>query len=531
MSRQHTGTITVRTLSDGTRAFQLRFNVMGRRERVTLHERRRCRCGCGGGWTRRTAEVELRNVIARVEAGVWEKSPSLKPQVKRMPTFHEYASAWLDAKIAGAIGDRPIDVNTQNDYRWRLTKHLLPYFASYRLNTIDPDVCQAFKAKKLKEAAEMRAALEAGADLRDRSGRRVRPLGPASIRKLTSCLAAILDEAVEDGHIERNPARGRRMRIHVPRPSRTFLEMDELVALIDAAGDQDSQVAHVPRARLASKGTTAAKVAELLAKGKSTSEMATELGRAKSTIGWHIKRLGVEGTRDYIGRRAIIATLGGAGLRASELCDVLLAEVRLHDPGGARLRIPDAKTDAGVREVQLSPDLVEELVAHVDRLRRAGLPTHPGAHLFPNSRGGRMARQRVSRIVNKAARLATEQLVARGLPPLPLTTPHSLRRTYVSIALLANNFDVMWVMNQVGHADSKMTTDVYNQLQQRARRQHGEAFDALVRAARERLYGADPGDETATEDRSIRTRIRTRARTKTLEDVVDEWREEDERPS
>ena len=191
---------------------------------------------------------------------------------------------------------------------------------------------------------------------------------------------------------------------------------------------------------------------------------------------------------------------------------------------------PDAKSHVGVREVQLSPGLVEELVAHVDRLRRAGLPTHPGAYLFPNSRGGRIARQRVSRIVSKAARLATERLVARGLPPLPVTTPHSLRRTYVSIALLANNFDVMWVMSQVGHADSKMTTDVYNQLQQRARREHGEAFDRLVRAARERLYGTDPDDEKATEERSIRTRIRTRERKQTFEDVVDEWRDEEERP-
>ena len=52
-------------------------------------------------------------------------------------------------------------------------------------------------------------------------------------------------------------------------------------------------------------------------------------------------------------------------------------------------------------------------------------------------------------------------------------------------------------MRLVGHADSKMTTDVYAQLQQRAERQHGEAFDALVRRARERLYrtthaAADP---------------------------------------
>lgn len=55
----------------------------------------------------------------------------------------------------------------------------------------------------------------------------------------------------------------------------------------------------------------------------------------------------------------------------------------------------------------------------------------------------------------------TGGLTAKGLPPLPATSPHSLRRTYISIALLANNFEVKWVMSQVGHADSKMTMDVY----------------------------------------------------------------------
>jgi integrase len=85
---------------------------------------------------------------------------------------------------------------------------------------------------------------------------------------------------------------------------------------------------------------------------------------------------------------------------------------------------------------------------------------------------------------------------------------HTLRRTYISIALLANRFDVLWVMRQVGHADSKMTMDVYAQLQQRAERQHGEAFDALVRRARVRLYGtterpdaADPADAAPMPDR------------------------------
>jgi integrase len=204
-------------------------------------------------------------------------------------------------------------------------------------------------------------------------------------------------------------------------------------------------------------------------------------------VNFHARRHGAEASGPYVGRRAIVATLGRAGLRASELCDVRLRDVRLHDRAGARLRIPDAKTEAGVREVQLSPDLVAELVAHLGRVRAAGLPSDPDAYLFPNSRGGRMTRQRVAAIVREAAGLATQRLVEKGLPPLPPTTPHSLRRTYISIALLANGFDVIWVMSQVGHADSKMTTDVYAQLQQRVRRDHGEAFDALVRKASDSL--------------------------------------------
>jgi hypothetical protein len=128
-----------------------------------------------------------------------------------------------------------------------------------------------------------------------------------------------------------------------------------------------------------------------------------------------------------------------------------------------------------------------------------------------------MSRQRVAR--SQQGRGARERAaVARGLPPLPNTTPHSLRRTHVRIALLANNFDVLFVMSEVGHSGSKITADVYAELQQRARREHGEAFDKLVRTARERLCGADPEDEKATEARSIRPRIETRKRKMGVED-------------
>jgi integrase len=391
--------------------------------------------------------------------------------------------------VHGVLGDRPISLNTEADYRSRLANHLLPFFGDYRLEEIDADLCVAFKTHKLTDAAELQSAIDAGAVLRDRRGRRVRPLGPAMIRKLTGCLATILDEAVEDGYLERNPARSRRMRIKVPRPARTFLEMDELVALTDAAGEHDARFARPTLAMKPNAGSTAAKVAERWTAGLRASDIAVDLGLSKATITYHLRRLRAEGPATYIGRRAIIATLGGCGVRVSELCDMRIRELRLHAASGAHFRISDAKTEAGVREVQVSPDLLEELITHIDRLQRSGVVSGPDAYLFPNTRGRRMTRQRVNAVLREAAQATSAHLTARGLPALPNTTPHTLRRTYISVALLANRFDVLWVMRQVGHADSKMTMDVYAQLQQRAARQHGEAFDALVRRARERLYG------------------------------------------
>ncbi len=113
------------------------------------------------------------------------------------------------------------------------------------------------------------------------------------------------------------------------------------------------------------------------------------------------------------------------------------------------------------------------------------------------------AARRIAEIIREAATLASEKREQHGLPPLPRTTPHSLRRTYISIALLANNFDVKWVMSQVGHADSKMTLDVYAQLEQRIKREHGVRFDAVIRAAEEQMHGDDmSGEDPAGSDAS-----------------------------
>jgi integrase len=494
MARPAKGSLLIRKLTDGTLTFRLRFSAHGRRQDVYLHERRDCACGCGGGWNERTARVELENLVARARAGVWEPAKptghdGATEDAAAMPTFEAYAREWFEAKRDGVLGDKPLSESTCKDYSWRLRLYLLPFFGRYRLDQIDRRLCLAFKAKLLRDAKELREVIASGAVLRDRQGRPRRPLGPPSMKKVLTALATILDEAMEDGHIDHNPARGRRMRVRVPKPKRTFLEIDELACVEDAAGAQEA-----PLLRSLDPGadrkpdSTRAKVAERLAAGTPPSRIAAQLGIAKSTVSHHLERLGARPS-PYIGRRAILTTLGRSGVRIGELCDIRIGHLRLHDPGGARLQIPDAKTEAGVREVQISPDLVEQLVMHLDRLRRAGRPTGPEAWGFPNSRGGQLSRQRAAKIVGEAAALASERMAARGLPPLPHVTPHTLRRTYISIALLANNFDVLWVMSQVGHADSKMTLDVYAQLQQRVKRSHGTAFDRLVRQAREELRG------------------------------------------
>jgi len=485
MARPATGSILTTKLADGVRSFRLRFNANDSRHDVFLHEQPGCECGCGGGWNERTARTELGNILARVRAGVWKPPPAPAKQDSpaEIPTFHEYASAWLQGKLDGATGEKPLAANTAADYRWILRCHLLPFFARYRLDEIDPRLCLAFKAHKIREAAELRETIGAGAEIRDRRGRQVVPLSASSIRKLIDRLAAILNDAIEDELIDRNPARGKRMRVRVPKPNRTFLEIDELAALIKAAHGQDA-IPQVRPSELAGE-TTRARVARLTVTGRPPGEIAAELGLAKATVSFHLGRLAAEQAVGYVGRRAAIEILGRSGVRASELCDLRLRDVRLHDPDGARFRIRDAKTDAGVREVQMTPDLVEAFVEHLYRLQRAGQPTGPDDYAIPNRRGGRLSRQRVAQIVGEAAALATARLTARGLPPLPHTTPHTLRRTYISIALLANSFDVKWVMSQVGHADSKMTLDVYAQLEQRIQRDHGRSFDRLVRRATE----------------------------------------------
>jgi len=319
VARANSGSLHTRSLADGTRVFRLRFNAVGRRELMSLHERPGCDCGCGGGWDEPAARRELGDAIARVRLGAW-KRPTAASRKRRAGTgtsFEEYALRWLQAKTDGLFGE--IAPATAADYRRCVERHLLPIFGDCTVEEINRARCLRLKARLLSDARELREALAAGREMRDERGRRRRPLGPASVRKVVTALGAILDDAVEDDLIESNPARGKRMRVRVPKPNRTFLEMDELALLLDAAGIQDRlpQDMRLPQ----EPGLMTSRVADLLAQGYRPAQIARRLGCARSTVSFHLRLLGVEAGRGYAGRRVAVEILGRSGERAVRSAD------------------------------------------------------------------------------------------------------------------------------------------------------------------------------------------------------------------
>jgi hypothetical protein len=99
---------------------------------------------------------------------------------------------------------------------WGLS-HLLPYFADWPLAEVDVEAVDTYRAYKVEEAESIRRAIERRKPKLDERGRPRRPLNAASINKTLKLLSWVLSIAVEYGHIDRNPAEGRRRRC--PNPS------------------------------------------------------------------------------------------------------------------------------------------------------------------------------------------------------------------------------------------------------------------------------------------------------------------------
>ncbi len=129
----------------------------------------------------------------------------------------------------------------------------------------------------------------------------------------------------------------------------------------------------------------------------------------------------------------------------------------------------------------MTPRLVDELVAYLATRDEA----RPGDPAFPTRTGSRRDKDNIrNRVVAPAVKRANLEREAAGLPAIGVAvTPHTLRRTYISL-LLSAGAEVPYVQAQVGHSDPKVTLEIYaNVLKRRDRRRFGDAFDALMRDA------------------------------------------------
>ncbi len=382
MPRPATGQVIERRTRSDVTSYALRFRVPGL-GRQFQH------LGYSPHWTRRRAEQELANVIADVRRGLWrppEQTVSEPPAV--VPTFHVFASEWVAARDHEGLRPRTLEY-----LRWALTDHLLPHFADARLDRITVEEVDRYARAKAVE------------------GR----LSNGSVNKTLDTLAAVLEVAVEYGHLPSNPAKGRRRRLPTSRPERAYLEPAQVAALLAAAGELDAED---------------------------------------------------RGGRRH--RRALLATLAYGGLRIGELLALAWRDV---DLAGGRLRVRQSKTDAGVRSVDLQPELRDELLAWKARTPHTG----PGDPVFPTGTGRPDNRNNVRRrVLMRAVERANQRIAERGgCEPLPdRLSPHALRRTFASW-LVAEGEDPAYVMQQLGHTDPKMTLGLYARaLRSKRRRPH-----------------------------------------------------------
>lgn len=256
-------------------------------------------------------------------------------------------------------------------------------------------------------------------------------LSATSINKTLATLAAILESAVEYELIDRNPARGRRRRLPATAPRRSWLDRaDHIAALLDAAGQRD-QKAKVCRGQ----------------------------------------------------RRALLATLVFAGLRIGEALSLRWRDV---DLARGTISVRDAKTDAGVRTVNILPILRDELGAY-----RARLDPTAAALVFGTATGHRQGATNVRRrVLAKAVEQANGRLAEDSSEPLPEgLTPHSLRRTFASL-LFAIGETPPYVMAQMGHTTPNLTLSIYAR---QMNRRDGEHERLIALAGIGRSTSAGPG--------------------------------------
>src|SRR5207237_1419650 len=135
-----------------------------------------------------------------------------------------------------------------------------------------------------------------------------------SINKVVRAIRAVLKDAMRRRLIDRNPAEDRDLLVRAPAPSRSYLEVVQLAALLEAA----------ELIEVESRGLSWEQVREIRSSRASARSLAREFS-VSDTLIRKIRRGelwtgGPERARNDVPRRPLIAMLALGGPRISEAC-------------------------------------------------------------------------------------------------------------------------------------------------------------------------------------------------------------------
>ena len=139
----------------------------------------------------------------------------------------------------------------------------------------------------------------------------------------------------------------------------------------------------------------------------------------------------------------------------------------------------------------MSAFLRKELLFYVTEL----MLTSPDDLLFPTRRGTPRSRQNLNRrVLAPAVARAAQARTARGDSVLPpAITPHTLRRTFVTLSAQAGR-SASWVQAQIGHADMTTMQRYYMQASR------SEIQPRIKRLIEHLLGDADPTDRARDDE-------------------------------
>jgi len=319
------------------------------------------------GKTREEARQKLTKAMADRDGGLVFEDKGL--------TVEDYIERWLKDSVRDTVRQ-----STYETYEYMTYPHIVPALGRIKLKALTPVHVRSFYREKL----------DAG-------------LSSATVRKIHSVLQKALDQAVSDGLIPRNAAKGIKLPQGKTKEIRP-LSPDEVGTLLEAARGDRLEALYVLAIH------TGLREGELLA------------------LRWED------------------VDLEGAVLRVSQTLT----------RDGGKVSVGPPKTKNSRRTVSLTERAVEVLRGHLTRqleeMERVGSLYRPGGLVFANEVGG---------IINPSnlRNLSLKALLERaGLPPIRF---HDLRHTCATL-MLSKNVNPKVASEMLGHSTIAITLDTYS---------------------------------------------------------------------